>query len=172
MTILHHTVLCSSFPPHTKYWWHAVQVSLCGAGWSHGLVWSTSAGWRASAQVENPLVGHSACANPPLSAAFLPPPASSVWVLVTSAPQQPYLIERYSGSYPLRRELPPHGKDISCGYLFIANPTHVDTASTWETWIRICTTFLFLDVNTASMLEVGVMSTLFVTHDWKLEMLQ
>ena len=47
-----------------------VQVSLFGAGWSPGLVWSAPAGCRASAQQEtSPWVGHSACANPPLSAA-------------------------------------------------------------------------------------------------------
>ena len=34
----------------------------------------------------------------------------------------------------------------------VANSTHIDTASTWETWIRIWTTFL--DANTASMLDV------------------
>ena len=46
------------------------------------------------------------------------------------------------------------------------NSTHVDTASRWETWIRIWTTFLFLDANTASMLDVGVMSTWFVCNPW------
>ena len=133
MTILPHTVLFSSFPLHTKYWRRAVQVSLCVAGWSPGLVWSAPAGWRAGAREETSLVGHSARANPPLSAAFPPPPRLLRVGLDTSAPQQPYLIARYSGSYPLRgrypvarellphavvtrRELPPHGKDISRGY--------------------------------------------------------
>ena len=54
----------------------------------------------------------------------------------------------------------------------ISNPTRVDTASTWEPWIRIWTTCLFLDANTASMLDAGVISTWFVTHDWKLGLLQ
>ena len=53
-----------------------------------------------------------------------------------------------------------------------SSPIRVDTASTWKTWIRIWTTFLFLDANTDNMLDVGVMSTWFVNHDWKLEMLQ
>ena len=87
-------------------------------------MWSALAGWRAGAQEETSLVGHSARANPPLSAAFPPPPRLLRVGLDTSAPQQTYLIERYSGSYPLKRalprragaELPPHGKDISRGY--------------------------------------------------------
>ena len=35
-----------------------------------------------------------------------------------------------------------------------SNSTHVDTASTWETQIRIWTTSLFLDANTASMPDI------------------
>ena len=128
MTILPHTVLFSSFPPHTKYWRRAVQVSLCVAGWSPGLVWSAPAGWRAGAQEETSWVGHSARANPPLSAAFPPPPRLLHVGLDTSAPQQPYLIERYSGSYPL---IPHHaGATPSRGsYPLTGRTFHVDTES-------------------------------------------
>ena len=52
------------------------------------------------------------------------------------------------------------------------NSTREDTASTWETGIQIWTTCLFLDTNIGSMIDVGVISTWFVTHDWKIEMLQ
>ena len=135
MTILAHTVLFSSFPPHTKYWRRAVQDSLCVAGWSPGLVWSAPAGWRAGAQEETSLVGHSARANPPLSAAFPPPPRILRVGLDTSAPQQPYLIERYSGCCPLTWSLPHHAWATPSrrSYPLTGRTFHVDTESLMRT---------------------------------------
>ena len=48
-----------------------------------------------------------------------------------------------------------------------SNSTRVDTASTWETWIRMWTSSLFLDANTASMPDIGIVWTGLVAHDWK-----
>ena len=123
VTILPHTVLV--FPPHTKYWWHAVQVSLCGAGWSPGLVGSALAGRWVSGQEETSLVGHSACTNPPLSAAPPPPPTPSSGVAyISSAATIPdravqWELPPHVGATPHVGDTPSHGKDSS----------HLDTES-------------------------------------------